>query len=162
MKLGNEVTCFLSSLLALVMLLGLQACGTAGYSSNNGGVSNPPSGPAFVDFKAPGAGQRVDGGTFPLAINSPGTIVGWYYDSAGIVHGFTRTSGGTYSVVDAPGATTTVCCLGTFAEDINISGSVTGYFNDSNLGSHGFIRGADGSYTTVDAAGYSGGGLDEH
>jgi len=78
MKLGNEVTCFLSSLLALVMLLGLQACGTAGYSSNNGGVSNPPSGPAFVDFKAPGAGQRVDGGTFPLAINSPGTIVGWY------------------------------------------------------------------------------------
>jgi hypothetical protein len=157
MKLGNEVACSFRFLFVVIMLLGLQACGgTAANSSNNGGVSIPPSGPTFTDFNAPGAGQRIDGGTFPMAINSSGIIVGWYYDGSGIVHGFARTSGGTYSVLDAPGATTTVCCLGTFAEDINTSGSVTGYFNDSNLGSHGFIHAADGSYTTFDAAGYSG------
>lgn len=157
MKRENELTGFLGFLFVLAMLLGLQACaGPGAYSSNNGGVFTPPLGPAFTDFNAPGAGQRIDGGTFPLAINSSGIIVGWYYDGSAIVHGFTRTSGGTYSVIDAPGATTTVCCLGTFAEDINTSGSVTGYFNDSNLGSHGFIRAADGSYTTFDAAGYSG------
>jgi hypothetical protein len=159
MRRGNEIACLLRFLFVSAMLLGLHGCaGTGTYSNNNGGggVIIPPSGPAFTDFNAPGAGQRIDGGTFPLAINSSGIIAGWYYDGSGIAHGFTRTSGGTYSIVDAPGATTTVCCLGTFAEDINTSGSVTGYFNDSNLGSHGFIRAADGSYTTFDAAGYSG------
>jgi hypothetical protein len=157
MKRKNKVACFLRFLLVLATLLSLQACGGTGVTSINiGGGTNPPPPPPFTDFNAPGAGQRIDGGTFPLAINSSGIIVGWYYDVSGIVHGFTRTSDGTYSVIDAPGATTTVCCLGTFAEDINTSGSVTGYFNDSNLGSHGFIRAADGSYTTIDAAGYSG------
>jgi hypothetical protein len=154
---GNEVACLLRFLFVSATLLGLQGCaGTGASSSNNGGVTTPPSGPAFTDFGAPGAGQRVNGGTFPLAINSSGIIAGWYYDGSGIVHGFTRISGGTYSIVDAPGATSTVCCLGIFGEDINTSGSVTGYFNDSNLGSHGFIRAADGSYTTFDAPGYSG------
>jgi hypothetical protein len=92
----------------------------------------------------------------PQRINSGGGIVGYYYDKVGIVHGFVRSSTGSIAVFDAPGATTTICCLGTFAQSINSAGTVAGYFVDNNDATHAFIRTAAAAFTTIDVTGNSG------
>jgi uncharacterized membrane protein len=49
-------------------------------------------------------------------------------------HGFVRDAGGTYTVVDAPGA------VQTDAYGINKAGHIVGGFRDPN-GTHGFLAG---------------------
>jgi uncharacterized membrane protein len=63
-------------------------------------------------------------GSAAQGVNDAGDIVGYYYDSAGVPHGFLL-KGKTYTTLDVPGA------LGTFAAGINNQGSIVLYWNDS-------------------------------
>jgi hypothetical protein len=56
-------------------------------------------------------GRRLDGqgtspGTSPTAIHQSGVIVGYYMDDHGVLHGFVRSSNGSITRFDAPGAGT--------------------------------------------------------
>lgn len=130
--------------------------GSANASANDATSINPSGGSRFTTVDAPGAGTTADMGTIPQEINQSGDIVGYLYDSKGIVHGFVRDSAGTFTVFEAPGATTTKCCLGTFAQSINSSGTVVGYFVDDTLSVHGYVRTQNGTFTIFDVGGVSG------
>ena len=60
-------------------------------------------------------------GTYAMAINDPGQIVGYYADSSNHFHGFLD-SGGTYTILDFPGA------IDTYLDDINDSGQIVGRY----------------------------------
>ncbi len=93
-------------------------------------------------------------GTLALAVNLKGTIVGNYYDSNFVSHGFLRAPNDTFTTFDAPGAGTVPSDFnGTFPMDINQFGTVAGYYNDDNLVSHCFIRSSDGNIVTFDVPG---------
>ena len=74
-------------------------------------------------------------GTASIAsgINDLDQVVGVYADSSDVLHGFLY-SGGTYTPLNAPGAT-----MGTLAFDINNLGQIVGYYTDSNSTEHGFL-----------------------
>jgi hypothetical protein len=61
----------------------------------------------FVPIDAPGAGTGQGQGTFPIAINSSGVIVGYFTDGSGVEHGFIRAADGTFTTVDDPPGTYT-------------------------------------------------------
>ncbi len=61
----------------------------------------------FVRIDAPGAGTGQGQGTFPVAINSSGVIVGYFTDGSGTEHGFIRAADGTFTTVDDPPGTYT-------------------------------------------------------
>jgi hypothetical protein len=73
-------------------------------------------------------------GTQARGINKWKTIVGWYVDAKGVTHGFRRSSNGSYSTLDYPGAQYTN------PNGINDNGTIVGSFGDAT-GSHGFIYG---------------------
>ena len=73
-------------------------------------------------------------GTFPQKINLLGEIVGTYYSSDYLSHGFFRTASGVIGTFDPPGASRT----GAYA--INDFGTVTGQYLDADEAAHGFIR----------------------
>ena len=54
---------------------------------------------AIVEFDPPGSTFTIAGG-----INSSGTVVGLYYDTQNVIHGFTRDSEGNFTIIDAPNA----------------------------------------------------------
>jgi len=86
-------------------------------------------------------------GTDAEGINDAGQIVGYYYDSNGITHGFlyNPTGGGTYTTLDAPLATNTQ------ALGINNFGQIVGYYTDSHGTSHGFLYNTNSKlYATLD------------
>ena len=76
-----------------------------------------------------------------------GTVVGFYFDSSFIPHGFVRHANGTIITFDAPAP---AGLSGTVAASINPKGVITGYSADSNFVYHGFVRRPDGSFTTFD------------
>ena len=79
-------------------------------------------------------------GTGPTSINALGVIVGSFFDANFVVHGFIRSPGGTFTIIDAPGATTLVGSgTGTWASGINLQGVVTGNYADTNGANHGFV-----------------------
>src|SRR5215471_7390242 len=83
---------------------------------------------SFTTFNAPGA---TGFGTNAFGINNSGQIVGLFYDAGNTAtHGFLDT-GGSFTTINVPGATST------YAYGINDSGQIVGYFVDA-LGSHGF------------------------
>ena len=55
----------------------------AGVSSDH---SRPPASP-FTEFDAPLAGKAAGLGTYPLANNSEGSVVGYYIDANSVVGG---------------------------------------------------------------------------
>ena len=71
----------------------------------------------YTDLKFPGAM-----GTVPTAIDSSGTVAGYYWDTGFFAHGFVY-SGGTFTQVDAPGAVAS----GTFVTGINDAGVSVGF-----------------------------------
>jgi hypothetical protein len=103
----------------------------------------------IVEFDPPGS-------TFTLAlgINSSGTIVGLYYDTQNVIHGFTRDSAGNFTIIDVPSAANGPY-EGTQATAINDSGQVMGYFNpaSSPTSVQGFIRDSSGGFTIVSVPG---------
>lgn len=87
-------------------------------------------------------------GTFPQAVSEFGTIVGFYEDSSGISHGFTRSAQGALASFDVSGS-------GTFPVAVNRHGQITGTVFSERLGvsvSRGFVREADGRVTQFDAS----------
>ena len=83
--------------------------------------------------------------TTPLGINTPGDVVGTYYDTADVEHGFLL-SGGTFTTIDFPGATSTV------TTGLNDAGQMVGYYQVVTSTFHAFLF--DGSnFTTIDFPG---------
>ena len=67
-------------------------------------------------------------------------------------HGFIRSTDGSFTIFDAPGAGTGNF-QGTRAYAINPSGTITGFFIDSANAAHGYVRSAQGVITVFDAPG---------
>jgi hypothetical protein len=98
-----------------------------------------------TSFEVAGSGSAGGEGTIVHAINSAGTMVGVYYDSAENAHAFMQTLGGTDTVIDPPGSTEAE------ANGINTAGVITGAYTDSAGVGHGFVLATDGTYTTFSA-----------
>jgi hypothetical protein len=148
----RQITCEKISSLALgicalVLFFALQGCG------GGSPVSGPPPAPAptFISIDAPNVGTSGFQGTYPTEITNAGDIVGYFYDSNNVAHGFLRTSGGVLTVIDAPGAGT-LANQGTLTTGINSSGTIVGSFTDQSVPTktHGFIRSSAGTYTPFD------------
>jgi hypothetical protein len=99
---------------------------------------------SIVILNAPASGP-VPLGTAAIDINSSGSIVGTAADTA--THSFLRTSDGTYTVFDPPGATSSTPVR------INSSGQIVGNFQDNVSVSHGYLRNTDGTITVIDGPG---------
>jgi uncharacterized membrane protein len=84
-------------------------------------------------------------GTFPYGINNSGEVVGGWWDSNIVEHGFTLI-GGTYTSFDYPGASES----GAFG--INSAGDIVGSYNDASGVPHGFLL-SGGTYTSFDPPG---------
>lgn len=97
----------------------------------------------FVRIDAPGGGTGEGQGTYPVAINSSGVIVGYFTDSAGVEHGFIRATDGTFTTVDDPPGTYTQLTA------INSLGLVAG--NGTN--DLGFVRYRSGNIGPLAVAG---------
>jgi hypothetical protein len=90
-----------------------------------------------VDF--PGSTQM-----YLVGINDAGTLLGTYYDSAGVAHAFTK-SGSVLTALDVPGA------VNTYAGGINRWGDVAGTFDEPGSGrERGFVY-RNGRFTKIDA-----------
>ena len=79
--------------------------------------------------------------SYAEGINASGTITGTFRASSLVRHGFVETSGGTFTVFDAPGAAQLPLSdtnVGTTALRINANGVVVGYFSDASGVRHGF------------------------
>jgi uncharacterized membrane protein len=92
----------------------------------------------FKFLKPPGSTQALAYG-----INDSNEVVGWYYDSASVVHGFSF-SKGTYTKIDPPGSTFTN------AWGVNSAGEVVGAYVGSDGLYHGFTLSGT-TYTTFNA-----------
>jgi hypothetical protein len=101
--------------------------------------------------RASGAEAEAKAATLPsfdppgTAINPAGTITGNYSDANGIIHGFLRAPGGTFTTFDLQGSSYTL------PQAINPAGTIAGYYLWG--GAHGFLRAPGGSFTTFDPQG---------
>src|SRR5437867_7082682 len=91
-------------------------------------------------YVVPGAAE-----TALLGINSLGVMVGTYFDSSNVAHGFIDNAG-TITTVDFPGSTSTN------ARGINDNSDVVGTYYDAIQGFHGFAE-IGGVFTTLDYPG---------
>lgn len=83
-------------------------------------------------------------GTFALGLNDRGDIVGGYYDSTGVHHGFLLRHGA-YTSIDVPNSVQG----STDVLDINAQGDIVGNYTDRNGIEHGFLL-RQGTYTSFD------------
>lgn len=92
--------------------------------------------------------------TIPVAVNTGGTVVGYWYDASFTAHGFVY-QGGTATSFDYPGAAD-----GTVVAGINERGKIAGTYYDSTYVPHGFtfIVNKQGKkvFTDVNAPGSTG------
>jgi len=132
-------SCLLAGLV-VVASIPLASCG-------QGPASAPPGSLSFMTFDFPGFTT-----TAPYKINASGAIVGTYFDTLNLQHGFLL-QGGSFSTVVVPGA------VDNDLEGINDSTETTGAYDDSSGLTHAFLRQPDGSVVTIDppeSAGYAG------
>jgi YVTN family beta-propeller protein/probable HAF family extracellular repeat protein len=93
----------------------------------------------FITVSYPGSTY-----TYPTVINNRGEIVGYYFDSGGVFHGFTLLNG-QYATLNVAGA------ADTFASGINDLGEIVGAYVQNGT-THGFLF--DGAtYSTIDFPG---------
>lgn len=99
------------------------------------------SGDKIISFDPPGGIN-----TQPVAINSSGTVVGYYEESKQgfIFPGFIRDASGNFTSLYVPVARTTQ----TEPAWINDAGQITGWYGDGDT-VHGFLRDANGRYTSL-------------
>jgi probable HAF family extracellular repeat protein len=129
---------------------------TVDVDTEDGPVLNPNNGAktpsySFSSYDYPGSA----GATFAKGVNDvwqgalinatgqTGQIVGGYYDSTGVEHGFLLDSLATWSTIDYPGQ------LSGEAEGINNSGQIVGVWLDTNECSHGYLY-SGGAFTAID------------
>ena len=72
-------------------------------------------------------------GTEPTGINDQGDVVGLYFDSAGVQHGFLKKAGGKYQSIDVSGESSAA------AWSINNAGQITVYAVNSSGGFDAFL-----------------------
>jgi hypothetical protein len=125
----------------------------AGYTQDNSNVFHgflrSPSG-AFTSFDAPNAGTGPYQGTMATlesGLNPLGALIGWYYDSSNVGHGYVRQPGGVIISFDPPGS------VATYPGSINPQGLIVGGFADANSVLHGFVRRASGAIVIFDVPG---------
>jgi hypothetical protein len=86
-------------------------------------------------FDVPHAGTAAGQGTVPQNINAAGDIVGWYFDTNGVAHGFLRHHSGnieSFDYADAVG--------GLFPIFNTQRNAIVGYYFDASGNLHGFLR----------------------
>jgi len=110
----------------------------------------------IAEFDVPGAPTTTPHrGTSPDSINGAGDITGLYVDAGAVRHGFVRSTAGTFTTFDVPGAGTNLT-QGTIPLSINAAGDIAGFYLDANQLTHGFLRAANGTITApIDAPGAS-------
>jgi hypothetical protein len=113
--------------------------------------------PTITTIDAPHAGTIGGYGTEAIAICPTGQIAGFYAGYSNSVHAYVRTTDGTITTFDGPGAGTGAGTIplpgnnpGTYAVAGDACGMVTGYFIDSRNVAHGYLRAADGTLTVFD------------
>jgi hypothetical protein len=118
---------------------------------------------SIVEFDAPDASTNSAQGTFPLTINTPGKIAGYFYSRpSGVLHGFLRESNGAFVVFDPPGSAgengkTSADREGyvvrpvTAPLSINSRGEIAGYFGDAAGVLHAFVRTSTGTFSVFEA-----------
>ena len=116
-----------------------------GYDCVGAVCANPPVAQAWVQINGVFKFLKPPGSTSALAygINDSNTVVGWYFDSAGVPHGFSF-SKGKYTKIDPPGSTYTN------AWSINSAGTIVGTYIGSDGLFHGFTLSGT-TYTTFNA-----------
>jgi hypothetical protein len=102
----------------------------------------------FISFDVPGAPTTENEGTFPAAINSAGTITG-YFGNSFTSSGFVRTSNGKITTFNVP------TIDGTLPTDINDPGAIIGEYEDEVGRTLGFLRKANGSVSQISEPGAS-------
>lgn len=108
----------------------------------------------YIEFVAKKGGTTAGLGTFPLANNAEGAVVGYYIDPDSVLYGFLRTPDGTITTLKAPGSGTTKGSFqGTDANAINDAGVITGNVEDDSNLYHGFVRWPDGHYDVFEVPG---------
>jgi uncharacterized membrane protein len=92
-----------------------------------GNWNAPSAQGAFLYYKGQWTGLAGPNGVVPIVggINDSGEYVGAYSTADGNIHGFVN-SGGTYQILDYPGATRT------WAMGINNAGEIVGYYESSS------------------------------
>jgi hypothetical protein len=117
------------------------------------GFLRAPDG-TITSFDAPGADMTPGSGngTFGNGLIPNGEIEGVYVDAQGVLHGFVRSSQGTFSTFDAPGAGTGAG-QGTLPESNNTLGAIAGNYFDANFVTHGFLLDQQGSFSVFDVPG---------
>jgi hypothetical protein len=98
----------------------------------------------IIKFNVPAAGKSKGQGTVGDAIADDGSIIGFYYDSNTVPHGFLRSPSGKFTEFDPPAS------VGTFPNGMNSKLAIVGDFSDSNGVYHGFLRSPQGKLTTLD------------
>ena len=108
----------------------------------------------ITSFDAPGADHTPGSfnGTFSVGLTPNGGIEGVFVDVNGVLHGFVRSTDGTFTTYDAPGAGTGAG-QGTLPESNNTPGAITGQFIDGNFVNHAFVRSNQGIFSTFDVPG---------
>jgi probable HAF family extracellular repeat protein len=103
----------------------------------------------FQTIDDPNAGTASNGyqGTFPISINSSGTVCGNYGDANNVTHGMLY-SNGQFTTFDDPVAATGPF-KGTNAYGINNKGQIVGFYWGTDGKDHGFLL-SGGTYTTID------------
>ena len=139
------------SVLVFLALTRPLAGGTSDGVLNFGNLPLASHSPTYTSFDAPGAGTGPNQGTVSLAINPAGAITGYYIDASGVNHGFLRTTKGSITTFDPPGA----AGFGTQPYSISPSQTITGAYGDTNNVIHGFLRSRSGAISTFDAPGAS-------
>ena len=82
------------------------------------------------------------GGTYPNGINDSNEVVGYFFDSGNVPHGFLKDEDD-FTILGPAGSTYT------FATDVNDREEIVGWYTDTNGNTHGFVE-KHGKYTTVD------------
>ena len=108
----------------------------------------------ITSFDAPGADHTPGSfnGTFGVGLTPNGGSEGVFVDVNGVLHGFVRSSQGTFTTYDAPGAGTGAG-QGTLPESNNTLAAITGQYIDASNVNHGFLRNQLGSFSVFDVPG---------
>jgi uncharacterized membrane protein len=121
-----------------------------------GGVSSALAVPyAFTTIDVP---AQLGTSTNLQDINDAGNIVGWFVDPAVGRRRGVLVSGGTFTVLDAPGVSPpTPPDVRTSPTNLNNVGQIVGFFRDATVDQpgfeHGFLRQPAGTFTTINAPG---------
>jgi hypothetical protein len=141
-------------------------CGYIGYPAGTFGPTQTSSSyNAFVSirgvltvFSAPGAPPNsANGQTLGYACNIWGEVSGYYFDAAGVAHGYLRYTNGTFKTIDFPGASMVQPkgggSAGTAVNGLNDFGEISGHYFDQSYNEHGFVLTPDGKFLQFDVPG---------